>query len=219
MRVKRFTFTAWRVLTWLQRQGASMSDSPLSELTTGNEADEKISLKNIIQGFLLNSNFLHEFRLQKLVYIADLVSKVKREDSQRLTNADFRPYMYGSYSEELGKTLNKLKEENELPHKRDRQYGKITTVYLGSQHPSMSPNEMQVQLQEGEKEIIEAVSQATKGWSNDELGEWSKDSWLYENTSYGEEMNFDRLDQAKHKVREELVQTFPSLESVLANQR
>ena len=192
-----------------------MSESSPFESTSENEVGQEVSLKEIIQAFLQHNRFLHEFRLQKLIYIADLVSKMKNGDSNRLTNADFRPYMYGSYSEKVRRTLDELKEENELPHKRDRQYGKITTVYLGSGHHSVSQNEMEVQLQNDGEEIVEAVSEAVRDWSSEDLGDWSKSSWLYQNTPYEEEMNFDRLDQVRTEVREDLIETFPSLESVL----
>lgn len=170
------------------------TDSP-----TNDETQEDI--KRIIRELLERYDFLHEFRIQKLVYLADLVSKIER--GERLTEADFKPYMYGSYSEEIRDTLQELEEE--VPNEPDYQYGNVTTKYTGSGGgETVSSDDIE--------EIIERVKKATSGWSSEELGDWSKESWLYENTDYGSDMNFDRIESLREEIAAELNEKFPELD-------
>lgn len=189
-----------------------MSGAHSNDLEEENGADH--DLQSVFRDFLRHNHFLHELRVQKLVYLADLVSKLTR--GERLTDADFKPYMYGSYSEDLRNTIESSREE--LPTGKDRHYGNVTTVYYGGKNekgrlsgefdePDIPDKEVQ--------QIIEAVLEAVDGWRSEELGEWSKESWLYENTPYEEEMDFDRLEHVEEKAKEELVDAFPELEFIL----
>lgn len=190
-----------------------MSGAHPSDVDRGEQGDGHHDLKSIFKEFLRHNHFLHEFRVQKLVYLADLVSKLKR--GERLSDADFKPYMYGSYSEDLRKTVESSRDE--LPTGKDRHYGNVTTVYYGGKSDKGQTDEVfdEPAIQDEEvQEIIEAVLDAVDGWRSEELGDWSKESWLYENTPYEEEMDFDRLEQVDEKVKEDLVNTFPELEPV-----
>lgn len=191
-----------------------MSGAHSGDMDQGEQQDGHHNLKSVFQEFLRRNHFLHEFRVQKLVYLADLVSKLKR--GERLTDADFKPYMYGSYSEDLRNTINN--SQDELPTGKDRHYGNVTTVFYGGKTDKGRSARVfeQPALQDEEaQEIIEAVLEAVDGWRSEELGDWSKESWLYENTPYDEEMDFDRLEEVDEKVKEELVDTFPELEPIL----
>jgi len=191
-----------------------MSGAQSGDMDQGEQQDGHHDLKSVLQEFLRHNHFLHEFRVQKLVYLADLVSKLKR--GERLTDADFKPYMYGSYSENLRNTINS--SQDELPTGKDRHYGNVTTVFYGGNTDkgrSAGVFEQPALQDEEAQEIIEAVLEAIDGWRSEELGDWSKESWLYENTPYDEEMDFDRLEEVDEKVKEELVDTFPKLEPIL----
>jgi uncharacterized protein YwgA len=151
------------------------------------------SLTDIIKGFLRKNQYLHEFRIQKLIYLAELIS-VKKSDT-RLTTADFKPYMYGSYSSDISTALKQLKSEPELETKRDLHHGKVNTVFLG--------RSINVDLDDEAEEIIEEANQIAAAHRSQDLGDWSKQTWLYQSTPYGDEMNFeqylsadsDQLDQ------------------------
>lgn len=160
---------------------------------------DSVELEELIRGFLSKKRYLHEFRLQKLVYIAELVATLEHGD--RLTDADYKPYMYGTYSEDLRNSLNEM--ESELSTEPDLQYGKVTTKYLSCDAP---------ELDKKVEKIINRVDNATSGWSSEDLGDWSKESWLYENTQYGDSMDFDRVHPARKSVVTELQETFPDLE-------
>lgn len=176
-----------------------------------------LTLEDAIRELLRHHRYLHEFRIQKLLYIADLVAKLKSDNEERLTDADFKPYMYGSYSEDIRNTLNNL--QSDLPNEPDYQYGKVTTKFLGKDHPRFPPDldlfDSETIDREDAIDIIEAVSEATDGVPNEELGDWSKDTWLYQSTEYDSEMDFDRIDAVRERVKEQLLDAFPELKDVL----
>lgn len=172
------------------------------------------SLEAILRDFLRHHKYLHEFRLQKLVYILDLVTSLK-EDGKRATDADFKPYMYGSYSDSLRDTLNGL--EGELPTEQDWLYGKVVTKYLGADHPRVNDGNPDGYSQY--EDLIEKIREATAGISNDDLENWSKESWLYENTDYDSEMNFEEVEKHEEEIREDLLDMFPELKDEFEDER
>lgn len=180
--------------------GMSGAASPDEEL--GGEDGGDVPIADVIRGFLDNYDHLYEFRLQKLVYVAELVHWL--DEGDRLTDADFKPYMYGSYSEAVGKTLQSLEEE--IPHETSRKYGNITTKYK-------NPGSDSSASAGGHQQLLEAVADATRDAETADLEDWSKQSWLYRNTEYDSEMDFEDIDEkgAREQVREELLNAFPKL--------
>lgn len=172
-------------------QGASSVDSEVNRVD---------GLKEIIKGFLEKYRYLHEYRLQKLIYIAELVSLL--EQDERLTSLRYKPYMYGSYADNLPDALEDL--QSEIDTKTDLHHGEVTTAYLGKGVKADLTSETQ--------DIIDRVHQVTASKSNDELGEWSKETFLYQSTEYGKPMRFHRiLQQSNEKIRAELENEFPEL--------
>jgi len=162
----------------------------------------KISLEELIKGFLRHNDFLHEFRLQKLIYLAELISL--KENQERLSNANFKPYMYGAYSDDINDALEEL--EPELDTSSDLQHGKITTVYKGSKDEADLPKEID--------KIIQRISETVNSNKipNEELGSWSKETWLYENTPFGEPMDFsDYWSLSGNRLSEDIQKKFPEL--------
>ena len=178
----------------------SRYETPQSSGSTGSE-DLQAAIGELIEEF----EFLHEFRIQKLLYIADLVAQLER--GERITDADFKPYMYGSYSEEISNTLSQFEDEQKVEYSPDYQYGDVTTKYT-----NLIDGADLTLSDEGVESILRRVKNATEGWTSQDLGEWSKESWLYKNTSYGSEMDFDRLEPVRTTVVEELESTFDGLD-------
>lgn len=147
------------------------------------EDTENVNLEEIVKWFLNQYKYLHEYRLQKLIYLAELIAI--ELDGSRLTSVDFKPYMYGSYSEELPDTLDGLK--GEITVKPDMHHGKSVSVYRYNGDANIASKSV--------KTILEGANKISRSKSNEELAKWSKESWLYENTSFGETMNFDRYRQ------------------------
>lgn len=154
-------------------------------------------LDDVIRGFLSRNNYLHEFRLQKLIYLAELLA-VQKEGS-RLTDAEYKPYMYGAYSEDLADKLSDM--EPDVSTKATTHHGKLVTAFVD---PDKSP-----ELDDTVEAIIDKVHEKIKDTriSNDEFGEWSKESWLYQNTPFDHKMNFLRYqDEASDRLDQDLAQ-------------
>ncbi|WP_435143793.1 type II toxin-antitoxin system antitoxin SocA domain-containing protein [Halobaculum sp. P14] len=172
------------------------------------EVDSEVQDKEIVKGFLERYRYLHEYRIQKLVYITEVVSVYER--GKRLTEFDFKPYLYGAYADNLPQMLERLAEDGEVDTKKDTHHGKKTTAYMSVDE---SGKEISATLTDEVGDIIERVHEATKSMSNEELAKWSKETWLYQEEGYGKPMDFSRLMQrSEREIEEELKQGFPDLE-------
>lgn len=172
------------------------------------EVDSDVKDKEVVKGFLERYRYLHEYRIQKLLYITEVVSVYER--GKRLTEFDFKPYMYGAYSDNLPQLLERLAEDGEVKTKKDTHHGKKTTAYMSVDE---SGKEISATLPKEVENIIERVHRATKSMSNEELAKWSKETWLYQEEGYGEPMDFGRLmHRSGREIEEELKQGFQNLE-------
>jgi len=134
-------------------------------------------VREVLKEFLSKYKYLYEIRLQKLVYEAELYTLANYD--ARLTTAEFKPYIYGTFSETVRKALNSMDVEKEVVT-RD---GEKTKKYLS--YGVSGGN-----LSDLKKDIISSVHTRTKRTSTSELASDSKDSWLYQNQEFGEPMNF-----------------------------
>lgn len=157
--------------------------------------DRTVSLDEVIRGFIETNEYLHEYRLQKLVYLAELLS-LRDRGGNRLTNADFKPYMYGAYSDELSERLDELKHE--FGTKADTHHGKVVTAYT-------SPDS-DTDLEGETLGLIKKVNEIVRDgrFSNEDLAEWSKSTLLYQGTPFGEEMDFDDYGDNKDRLKQDL---------------
>jgi len=134
-------------------------------------------VREVLKEFLSKYKYLYEIRLQKLVYEAELYTLANYD--ARLTNAEFKPYIYGTFSETVRKALSSLDVEKEVVT-RD---GEKTRKYLSY---GVSGGD----LSDLKKDIISSVHTRTKSTSTSELASNSKESWLYQNQEFGESMDF-----------------------------
>lgn len=146
-------------------------------------------LKEVITEFLSKYRYLYEIRVQKLVYYGELYCLDNY--GCRLTNAEFRPYMYGSFSKNVRKALREL----DLPTEKTYKNGSETVKYLSYGVSGGT-------LSDKKREVISRIHQRTKNKSTEELAEMSKESWLYENEEFDEPMNFKRYDEEFDLPRE-----------------
>jgi len=133
---------------------------------------------DIIREFIHQNEYLHEFRLQKLVYLAELLSL--RDHDDRISEFDIKPYMYGTYSEDLSDKLEEL--ESEFDTKEDLQHGKVTTVFKKA--------DTRPDLDQEARDIIQEANQIAGNHKSTYLGEWSKGTYLYNNTPYATPIDF-----------------------------
>jgi uncharacterized phage-associated protein len=167
-----------------------------------NEEDFE-ELQEIIKEFLGKYRYLYEFRIQKLVYFAELYALDNYE--KRLTDAKWKPYYYGCYSETISQALEALDVDSKAVTRRNRE----TTKYIGHY---VSGGD----LPSGKKAIIEHVHQRYKSVSTEELAARSKETWLYEEGTDGEPMDFDsyleQINQIPKEQRREYDSDAPKID-------
>jgi len=73
-------------------------------------------LKEILKEMLHQLDFAYNYRLQKLVFYGDVWCL--QNFGKRLTDASFKPYNYGSYSDDVAAALDELVEEEEVEYDR-----------------------------------------------------------------------------------------------------
>ena len=171
---------------------------------------QRIEASDLIRGFLDKYKFLHEYRLQKLIFFADLFAAEKY--GERLTDTDFMPFMYGSYSDDVSNVLQELEENPDVSSKTDMHHGKTVTAYVGDSVDTSDLNDEVV-------EIIEQVHTVTNSKSNEELAQASKDSWLYEETEYAEEMNFREYAEKVRdgEIESDIERFFPHIDETASS--
>lgn len=139
-------------------------------------------LKEVIKEFLSKYRYLYEMRIQKLVYFAELYSMDNYE--KRLTNATWKPYMFGSFSEDVRNALEDLDVDSEVV----RRNGSRTRKYFGYNVSAGS-------LSDGKKAIIQRVHEKTKNKGTEEMGKESKETWLYQEEEFDQPMDFGKYLQ------------------------
>lgn len=146
-------------------------------------ADQTINHENrtseVVREFLYQGDGLFPVKVQKLVFYADVYCTEKY--GARLSTADFKPFMYGAYSEEIREALNKLKERPEIATKPGMRNGQVELKYYSSTASELS-NKLQ--------NIVSEVLERTADWNVDDLTKFSKKNWLFAETDYDEVIEF-----------------------------
>lgn len=130
-------------------------------------------LKEIIVDFLSRYEGLYEKRIQKLIFYSELLTAQKA--GQRLTDATFVPYKYGPYSKAVTEALDELKEEGRVMVREDGQF--VTALESGDLSPK-------------KQYLVAKIHEDTKRMSTEELVDRAKDTWLWKEFEYAEEMDF-----------------------------
>jgi uncharacterized protein YwgA len=138
-------------------------------------------LKEVIKEILRQLNFAYNYRLQKLVFYGDIWCL--QNYGKRLTDASFKPYNYGSYSEDVADALDGLAKDGEIEYEKTMKPDGPTRKYQN--HPEGG------KLSSAKKEIIKQILDETAGLSTEELAQFSKQTWLFNNTEEGEPMDFE----------------------------
>lgn len=148
------------------------------------DSTESERLRQLIMGLLNRHRFLHQYRLQKLVYLAELLY-TERTNGDRLTDARYKPYRFGAYSEDVDDMLQEVSKSNpSISRRHKRKYGNDTYTYKA--------NGMDVDIDEDIEDLINVVVNLTRRKSSDELAKWSKSTYLFNETDYDDEMSFDK---------------------------
>ncbi|RDZ49814.1 hypothetical protein C5C07_20065 [Haloferax sp. Atlit-4N] len=175
----------------------------MAPLTQTNSTEEELERTQfIIKEFLVQSHHseLFETRIQKLIFYTEVYCILHYR--RRLTNVEYRPYMYGAFSRDVRAALNSL---DEVTRRKTVIQGNRTTGYSLSDHSSS--------LSDGIQNIIEKVCEYVSEESTEELAQFSKSSWLFENTEYDHPMNFPEFAtalDAHPEAEEALLRQMPS---------
>lgn len=138
-------------------------------------------LKEIVKEILHQLDFAYNYRLQKLVFYGDIWCL--QNFGKRLTDASFKPYNYGSYSDDVTDALDELVEEGEIEYEKVMKSDGPTKKYLSHEESG--------ELSSAKKEVIKQILAETAGVSTEELAQFSKQTWLFNNTEEGESMDFE----------------------------
>lgn len=151
----------WRELTATSPPPVDLDEEDMDEL------------KQIILEFLSKYEALYEKRIQKLIFYGEVHTAQKT--GQRLTDATFIPYDYGPYSQAIRDAIEDLEEEDCISPTPIGQYK--TNVGGGELSPK-------------KKYLIDQIHEETKRMSTPEIVDRAKETWLWKNYEYAEEMDF-----------------------------
>jgi uncharacterized protein YwgA len=155
-------------------------------VTESNQLDPDVRqrVERVIKEFLSQDWYdgLFETRIQKLIFYTEVYSVVHYR--KRVTEATYKPFMYGAYSEDV---RDVLKEMEEVDRTRKIRHGKRTVEY--------SLVNWDREDDDAISRIVRKIHNSTKNTSS-ALARFSKDSWLFENTEYNHPMQFDEFVEA-----------------------
>ncbi|WP_380680595.1 type II toxin-antitoxin system antitoxin SocA domain-containing protein [Salinigranum sp. GCM10025319] len=110
---------------------------------------------------------------------------------QRLSDVSFKPYLYGSFSQQVRDELEELDIQSQEVYIE----GNKTKKYMNSGLPDTN-------LQPDKKKIIRRVHEITKSKPTEELAQFSKDHWLFKEGKFGDEMDFEKYIRHSQELKE-----------------
>lgn len=142
--------------------------------------EDKRELKELIVELLAKEFYegLNKTRIHKILFVGEIWAA--QQTGHRLTEANFIRYDYGPFSKEVAEALDELVAEG-------RAYG-IESGY--SDHDQFTTDEEHGDLTPKKRYFVEKVHELTKKRSNQDLVNMAKESWLWKNFEYEEEIDF-----------------------------
>jgi uncharacterized protein YwgA len=148
---------------------------PRARASPSKSFDPEARLQDVIKSFVARYNYLHEWRIQKLVFYADLLSLSRR--GYRLTSADFKKHFYGVFSSNIREELWKMSDLTQRPDKTPT--GKDTKRFQLQGSLVLST------LSKEDISLIEEAHEATRDLTNEQLADWGKETTLWRTTDQG----------------------------------
>jgi hypothetical protein len=139
-------------------------------------------LEDVIRYLLNHHTYLHEKRIQKLIFLADLHSIQSR--GKRLVDADFKRYYHGVYSDRIALALQSLDGVQTRPDVGLD--GAATFVFLRPRKPLLTPT-----LGPEDEAILKEVLAAYKACTTDDLAEIGKTTVLWETAEFDQQLDYD----------------------------
>lgn len=132
-------------------------------------------LKEVVVEFLSKYEALYEKRIQKLIFYGEVYAI--ENVGQRLTSADFMPYLFGPYSRRLSNVIEELMEDPRIGETREGQLFTQSSVDGGD-------------LSREKKILIHRIHQETRSLTTGELVDFAKDTWFWQAFEEEEEIDF-----------------------------
>lgn len=144
------------------------------------EPDQRLELAGRVIKHLLyvSGDYLLDQAIQKLTFISDLYCT--EQYGARITEVEYKPTMYGPYSEDIDKTLEMIRGQTRTKH----------TLFDGDQYRQYSWKEPVFEPNGTHDEILKAVYNTFKDTPLDDLVAESKSNRLFDETEFGEPMDF-----------------------------
>lgn len=152
-------------------------------------------IEDIILFTLESNDYLHEFRIQRIFYLYEIIWYKSKDE--RLSNFQYSFYKKGIYSSDLREFLRDMNRNNTIDKFSEPQ--DETDIYYSRRIESS-----EVPF------IISSCLDSTKDKSAEELISWSKKTV---NLEYGETIEFDELDG--DRLLKSISDYFPSLISLV----
>ncbi len=123
-------------------------------------------------------------KLVKLIYLIDLISKKK--NNYKITEATYKSYFYGPYSEDIDIALHQLKDLELIDVYED------FSLYTGRQYYTIKLKDLPNfgALSEEEKKLIRNITSRYKNKPLDEILEEVYNTEEFSRTNFGEEISF-----------------------------
>jgi len=138
--------------------------------------------EDVVSFFLNEHNFIHEKRLQKLIFLADLHSL--QTTGKRLLDADFKPYYHGVFSDMISAGLQSMKGLLSQPDVAPD--GRTTIVFLKPPKPYPTKT-----LGRAELNILRETFEAYKALTNEDLAELGKHSLLWDSAEFAQPFDYE----------------------------
>lgn len=138
--------------------------------------------QEVIRAFLQKYRFLHEWRLQKLIFYADLLSLSRR--GKRITDVPYQRFHHGVYSENVKLALQQMDEVARIP---DTTPDGKETVAFTLPKTSRAPK-----LPREDLDLINEAHLATRSITNTDLAEWGKETSLWRGAKHGDVLDFEK---------------------------
>ena len=162
-----------------------MSKSHPARFAEQDEAEQArvTSVKPLLRYFIAQYNGIVEERLQKLCFYTEAVHY--EEHGSRLSNVDYRPFMYGMFSDDIRTGTEQLDADGGEVSKTLRN-GKVVDLFETPDTPA--------ELDDDLRAFLDAVHEETRDRTTSEIAQWTKDHRLFSLTPYDDAVVFSKLD-------------------------
>lgn len=137
------------------------------------------SIKPLLAYLIEQHDRILDERIQKVAFYAEAI--YHREHGERLTDAEWRPFMYGMYSPDARRALDDMKDNGaEIRHTMNN--GRRTVAYVNPPEPAELPEDVGA--------FLDGAIEETRDVTTGELISWTKGTRLFQTTDFDTPADF-----------------------------